>query len=157
LEQTGLSPYRGSTGLESTRTLKSLWIYSSFQVPCEVEQSTYCAQRTTWSQVNFLTEISRDPGSRFLPLLRKTKTSLRLSSPFWSFAPNLLAHNQKRDPKNGPRFFFAQRTGLEPATSRVTGECSNQVELPLHVSFERFPILPYRVSTGGVEPPTSGL
>lgn len=30
------------------------------------------------SQVFFLTEKSRDPGSRFLPLLRKTKISLRL-------------------------------------------------------------------------------
>ena len=30
------------------------------------------------SRINFLTEIFRDPDSRFLPLLRKTKTSLRL-------------------------------------------------------------------------------
>ena len=28
--------------------------------------------------------------------------------------------------------FYARLTGLEPATSRVTGGCSNQVELPPH-------------------------
>ena len=30
-------------------------------------------------------------------------------------------------------FLCARRTGLEPATSRVTGECSNQIELPPQV------------------------
>ncbi len=31
-----------------------------------------------WSQINFLTEIFRDPASVFLPLLRKTKICLWL-------------------------------------------------------------------------------
>ncbi len=37
--------------------------------------------RENRSHINFLTEILRDPGSRFLPLLCKTKTSLRPSIP----------------------------------------------------------------------------
>ncbi|MDQ5928887.1 MAG: hypothetical protein QG594_665 [Bacteroidota bacterium] len=42
------------------------------------------------SQVNFLTKISRDPGSLFLPMLHKTKTRLRLSIPDASKAVYLL-------------------------------------------------------------------
>ncbi len=31
----------------------------------------------------------------------------------------------------------AQLTGLEPATSPVTGECSNQIELQLHIPYTK--------------------
>ena len=34
-------------------------------------------------------------------------------------------------------FSFARQTGLEPATSRVTGGCSNQIELPAQMSDEK--------------------
>ena len=45
---------------------------------------------------------------------------------------HLTTLNAKQDLKKRSCFAFAQRTGLEPATSRVTGGDSNQIELPLH-------------------------
>ncbi len=49
----------------------------------------------------------------------------------------------------------ARPTGLEPATSRVTGECSNQIELRPHCveSYQSKANKTTLVSMGGVEPP----
>ncbi len=46
--------------------------------------------RRNWSQVNFLTEISRDPGSVFLPCETQTKIYLRPSIPDVKHADALL-------------------------------------------------------------------
>ena len=60
--------------------------------------------------------------------------------------------------------FFAQSTGLEPATFRVTGGRSNQLNydcmflskhIVLHILYT--PTLYILVSVGGIEPPTLGL
>ena len=50
----------------------------------------FCAQERNRPRVFFLTEKSLDPGSAFLPLLCKTKISLRLSLPHAGQAVGLL-------------------------------------------------------------------
>ena len=46
----------------------------------------------------------------------------------------------------------ARPTGFEPATSPVTGECSNQLSYDRNFLFYK-----EGVSAGGIEPPTLGL
>ena len=48
--------------------------------------------------------------------------------------------------------FMADRTGLEPATSPVTGERSNQLSYRSVLGLSYF-----LVAEGGIAPPTSGL
>jgi hypothetical protein len=43
-----------------------------------------------------------------------------------------MENGKKKKPRTMQGFFYAELTGLEPATSCVTGRRSNQTELQLH-------------------------
>jgi hypothetical protein len=53
---------------------------------------------------------------------------------------DLLRHAHKQKIPVGGFFVYAQSTGLEPATSRVTGECSNQLSYDCINIFSTYPI-----------------
>ena len=56
---------------------------------------------------------------------------LATASPDWGRVPVFESHSiskhKTKNPQKGILCFMADRTGLEPATSAVTGQCSNQL------------------------------
>ncbi len=87
--------------------------------------STLSSTDGTWSGVRDSPSLvsAHDPASRFRLLARHR-------SGFQALTECAQAHSVRCANEKTPFmgvFSFAQRTGLEPATSRVTGGCSNQL------------------------------
>jgi len=90
------------------------------------------------SQVNFLTKISRDPGSLFLPMLHKTKTRLRLSIPDASKAVYLLTPDKIKNRTLSAVFYFVGVPRYLSLQEQYTFSVNSEQVLHLHRKAFRF-------------------